>query len=337
MSATALIGSLGSVSGTAWANSSSTSAQNEVLSEEPAIGILLPVGPPDYSVIMNALKVDRKDVYPAATYWSGTISGVRVVVSLPIEDGVLMRSLAAQEMLHHYRIKAFLYPGTSGAHLGPDAMRVGDIVVGAEHVDFGNFFMARDGSLINDEFGHDPASARRSTLYMNPALHAMLSCSARRVAGETALPAWLNPKIPRERPDVFYYGKQGTSTMWLANKDFIEKVLDLSGAIDEDGDFYSAKVAEIYNIPFIEVSTISDSILEFPETKQGYPEHPAGAPRASIVAQTISNHVALDFIENYGKEIVSGADTFETPEQDPYGGDAFAHPKDLAAGISCDQ
>ena len=293
------------------------------------------MGPPEYKVIFDALRGDHEERQGPFVYHTGTISGIPVVVSIAPQDGPLMRSLAAQKMLQHYDIKAFIYPGTSGAHLGPDQMRLGDVVLGAANVDFGNFFMARDGSVIGNEFGHEKTGRLRySALYLDPKLLMPLACSARRVAEKTELPAWMNPGFSRPKPDIFYYGIQGTSTMWLANKEFMAKLDASSHAMDEDGDFYSNVVATLYHIPFIEVSTIADSILELPETERGSPVPPAGSSeKASVVAQRVSNHIAIDFIAHSGAMVLAGG--FATPVDYPYPAKVFETPKVMAGLDGC--
>ncbi|GBQ89034.1 hypothetical protein AA13595_2542 [Gluconacetobacter johannae DSM 13595] len=302
-------------------------AARAATSDRAAFGLLVPVGPPDYKMIFDQLQDDHVQTFGPFTYHAGRIHGVPVVVSVAPMDGPLMRSLAAQEMLHHYRIGAFLYPGTSGAHLGPEAMRIGDIVLGAANVNFGNFFMSKSGDLVGNEFGHEKSSPTHyDGLYLDPSLLGRLACAAHRVATHTTLPGWLNPHQPRTTPDIFYYGVQGTSTMWLANTDFIEKTNRIFHVIDEDGDWYSNLVATIYHVPFIEVSTISNSIFALPETDRGIPQPPDGkGPKANVTAQRISNAVILDLIAHDGLAIL--AEQHATPTVSPYPAGVFQDPK----------
>jgi adenosylhomocysteine nucleosidase len=296
-----------------------------VAAETPRIGILLPVGPRDYQTVMARVRDPVARRFGPFDYTAGTIDGVPVVVGIAPIDGPLMRSLSAQEMLQHYAIKAFVYPGTSGAHLGPERMRAGDIVLGAANVDFGNFFMAKSGALERDEFGNDPVSlSHYRTLYLDPKLLAPLACAASRVAAHVTLPPWFEGHHP---PVIFYYGVQGTSTMWLANRAFIAKIVDVFHAIDEDGDWYSNLLATIYHVPFIEVSTISDSILQFPATERGAPTPPAGAgPGAGIIAQRISDAIVVDLIARDGRRILTA--TYATPVTNPFPAAAFDRPTD---------
>jgi adenosylhomocysteine nucleosidase len=301
------------------------------VSGPPALGILMPLYPPDRSIIIGAMTSLKTETFGPFIYQTGTIDGVPVVVNVAPGKGPLLRSMGAADMLHRYNIKALLYPGTSGAHLGPKEMVVGDIVLGAANVDFGSFFMAKDGAVLPHE-ASEVTSGQKSfgTLYLDPRLLARLACAAYRTASAAALPAWLNPNVPRAKPEVFYYGTQGTSTMWLSNTDFIGKLHRAFGEIDEDGDWDSNMVAVLYKVPFIEVSGISDSILEYADTKTGVPATPAGAPKsASQITQDLSNLVLLDLIRHDGAEILRGG--FITDGTTPFAGENFSSPKSAGA------
>jgi adenosylhomocysteine nucleosidase len=221
------------------------------------LGILMPVGPKDYHVVFDNMKIDRHEQFGPFAYDVGTIRGVPVVVTIPSGDGPLIRSFAAAEMLHHYNIKAILYPGTSGAHLPTDRMRVGDIVLGAENVDFGNFFISHSGEIEASQFETKGAYAG---LYTDPRLLSALACAAQRVVSRSTVPAWLDANAQERKPDIFYFGIQGTSRMWLADVDLMSKIQRTFHEVDEDGDWYSDLLAVMYHVPFIEVSAISDSI-----------------------------------------------------------------------------
>lgn len=297
----------------------------------PRLALLVPVHPKDYSLIFNDMKDRKTEKFGPFSYETGTIFGVPVVVSIAPMDGTLMRSLAAQDMVYRYNIRAFLYPGTSGAHLGPDEMRAGDVVLGADNVDFNNYFYSKSGDVVAHEFSHEETGEfRYDRLYLDPQLLAKLACSANRVANETILPQWLNPKYKRIHPDVFYYGIQGTTTVWLANIELMDKLHAAFGEMDEDGDWYSMLVATMHGIPFIEVSTITDSIKEFPETERGIPPKPDDAPiKANQVGQNVSNRIILDLIAHEGGSILAG--NFKTPTTNPYETHLFKTPKQPAS------
>ncbi|MDE3187764.1 MAG: hypothetical protein KGM96_09605 [Acidobacteriota bacterium] len=303
---------------------------------EPRIGILIPNNPPDYSIIMGAFEKQGTENFGPFEFQMGRIRNVPVVVVLPPEDGPLVRSLAAQSMFEHYNVKAVVYAGTSGAHLGPDRMRIGDIVLGAENVDFGNFFMSKTGDVVGGEFDAPGRRRRFREFYLDPQLLGYLACSASRVAAHTALEPWANPVYKREKPQVFYFGVQGTSTMWLANPEFIAKAHRAFHEIDEDGDWYSNLAATLYHVPFIEVSVISDSILEFPETERGLPKPPEKQQSTGFLAQRISNRIAIDLIGQFGEQILGGR--FSTPQDSPFPAAYFADPthvQDLLKGMDC--
>jgi adenosylhomocysteine nucleosidase len=303
---------------------------------QPRIGILIPNNPPDYSIIMDAFSKVATEHFGPFEFRIGEIRNVPVVIVLPPADGPLLRSLAAQSMFEHYNVRAVVYAGTSGAHLGPDQMRIGDIVLGAENVDFGNFFMSKTGDVVGGEFDAPGKPRRFREFYLDPQLLGYLACSASRVAAHTALEPWANPVYKRETPQIFYFGVQGTSTMWLANPEFIAKTHRVFHEIDEDGDWYSNLAATLYHVPFIEVSVISDSILEFPETERGLPKPPEKQQSTGFLAQRISNRVAVDLIGHFGKQILGG--NFSTPQDNPFPAAYFTNPtnaQELMKGLDC--
>jgi adenosylhomocysteine nucleosidase len=308
-----------------------TEAADKPADATPRLGLLVPVHPKDYSLIINEMKDRKTEKFGPFSYEIGTINGVPVVVSIAPMDGPLMRSLTAQDMVYRYNIRAFLYPGTSGAHLGPDQMRVGDVVLGAENVDFNNYFMSKSGDVIAHEFSHEEnGEFRYDRLYLDPQLLAKLACSANRVSAQATLPRWINPKYERVHPDVFYYGIQGTTTVWLGNIELMDKLHAVFGEMDEDGDWYSNLVATMYGIPFIEVSTITDSIKEFPETERGIPPKPNNVVvKANQVGQDVSNKIILDLIAHEGGSILAG--NFNAPTTNPYEVGLFKNPKQPAS------
>jgi hypothetical protein len=69
------------------------------------LGILMPVGPPDYRVVFDAMHVTKRERFGPFTFVVGTIHGVPSVVTIPPGDGPLIRSFAAQEMVNHSRCR----------------------------------------------------------------------------------------------------------------------------------------------------------------------------------------------------------------------------------------
>jgi adenosylhomocysteine nucleosidase len=220
-------------------------------------------------------------------------------------------------MIHDFNVRALLYPGTSGGHLPKGQMGLGDIVLGAKNVDHGNYYLSPSGEIQADEFASTtPGQLHFGALYADPQLLSMLACSATRTAHETTLPAWLEPVTKDSHPQIFYFGIQGTSTIWSDNKAYTEATMKVFHEIDEDGDWYSNLAATLFHIPFLEVSVISNSIFAFPDRSHGTPTHPATEPDSHVLAQRLSNRIMLDLIANHGKEIL--ANTYTTPLQDPY-------------------
>lgn len=303
---------------------------------EPRIGILIPNNPPDYSVIMNDFRKEATENLGPFEFQVGEIRSVPVVIVVPPADGPLLRSLAAQAMFEHYNVRAVVYAGTSGAHLEPGQMRIGDIVLGAKNVDFGNFFMSKTGDVVGGEFDVPGKHRPFQEFFLDPKLLGYLACSASRVAAHTELEPWANPVYTRKTPQIFYFGVQGTSTMWLANREFIQKTHRAFHEIDEDGDWYSNLAATLYHVPFIEVSVISDSILEFPETERGLPTPPEHQASSGFLAQRISNRIAMDLIGSFGQQILGGK--FATPQESPFPAAYFADPtnaQQLLKGMDC--
>ena len=283
----------------------------------PRIGVLIPKGPPDYALLLDALR-DGKIVKDGPfEYRTGIITGVAVVLTIQPTDGEVMRALGAITMVHDFNLRAVLYPGTSGGHLPRGEMGVGDVVLGAKNVDHGNYYLSPTGEIEAGEFNAmQPGMLHYGPLYADPKLLAMLACSATRVARATELPAWLAPVTADKHPQVFYYGIQGSSTIWSDNRAYTEATMKVFHEIDEDGDWYSNLAATLYHVPFIEVSVISNSIFAFPERSHGTPESPKGEPNSHVFAQRESNRIALDLIGRYGKTILAGS--YTTPTEDPF-------------------
>ena len=305
----------------------------------PRIGIVIPIGPPHYGAITRHVAASSTRKYGPFTFHTGTIDKIPIVYCIQPFGGEFTRSLSTQAMAIHFHLKAVLYPGTSGAHVAPPRMLIGDVVLGAKQVNFGNFFMTRSGRLVPDEFHGVSSMGKYMDIYLNPRLLKDLACSAHRVASAITLPAWLNKGYHQTAPRVYYYGIQGTSSMWLANKAFIAKTDSVFHEVDEDGDWFSAVVSALYHIPFIEVSTISDSILELPHTRAGVPRPPAGARgvSASAIAQNISDAIMVSFIKHYGHELLTKS--YATPFSDPYAHARYVHPTaphGLLSGAGCD-
>jgi adenosylhomocysteine nucleosidase len=293
----------------------------------PRIGVLIPKGPPDYALWYDNLRDPGKIIDGPFVYTTGTISGVAVAVTVQPTDGEVMRALGAITMIHDFNLRAVLYPGTSGGHLPKGQMSVGDIVLGAQNVDHGNYYLSPKGEIEAGEFNAmQPGMLHYGPLYADPQMLAMIACSATRVAAKTTLPAWLAPVTKDAHPQIFYYGIQGSSTIWSDNQAYTDATMKVFHEIDEDGDWYSNLAATIYKVPFIEVSIISNSIYAFPERSHGTPAEPAGEANSHVFAQRLSNRIGLDLIARYGQRMLTGA--FTEPTADPFPAGVFDQPKD---------
>lgn len=288
------------------------------------LGLLIPVGPAHYGVIFkNFVKI--KDVRIGHfNYQVGNIYNIPVIICIQPFGGEFTRALTAQVMVDNFDIKALLYPGTSGAHVPPGKMHVGDIVVGTKQVNFANFYMSPAGVIVPDEFSGKSSLKDYEYFYLNRKLEEYAACAAKYVANREILPHWLNGKFKYNKPEIYYYGIQGTSSMWLADKSFIAKTDKVFHEVDEDGDWYSATVAKMADIPFIEVSTISDSVYEF--KGNGVPPRGKHQKSASEITQNISDLIMLRIIKIYGEDLLDKK--YNYPSVNPYPAYFYQTPKD---------
>lgn len=288
------------------------------------IGLLIPVGPAHYAVIMKKFKKIKSVRIGQFEYQIGSIYKIPVVICIQPFGGEYTRALTAQVMVDHFKIKALLYPGTSGAHIPPGKMHVGDIVIGTKQVNFANFYMSPTGKITPDEFSGKSSLRDYQYFYLNKKLEKYTACAARYVSDREALPSWINGKYKIQKPAVYYYGIQGTSTMWLADKSFIKKTDDVFHEVDEDGDWFSATVAKLAKIPFIEVSTISDSVFEF--SGNGVPPRGEHRKTASQITQDISDKIILRVIKTYGYNLLNKK--YSYPLRNPYPVSFYRTPTD---------
>ena len=299
----------------------------------PRLGILVPKGPPDYALLLDALHDPRHVQDGPFDFQTGTISGTAVVLIIQPAPGEVLRALGAMAMVHDFNLHILLYPGTSGGHLAKSQMAPGDIVLGAKNVDHGNYYLAPDGHIEPGEFNATlPNQPHTGPFYADPALLAMLACSASHVAAATTLPTWLSPVRADRHPQIFYYGIQGSSTIWSDDAAYIHATMAVFHEIDEDGDWYSNLAASLYQVPFLEVSVISNSIFAFPKAQRGTPVSPPSQPNSHVLAQRISNRVLLDLIAQHGTQLLSGS--FGNPTQSPYDAARFQTPRDPHALLS---
>jgi adenosylhomocysteine nucleosidase len=308
-------------------------AASVIADPTPRLGILVPIGPPDYAVLIDALN-DRQSIQDGPyTYQTGTISGVAVVLIIQPSDGDVIRSLGAQEMLRALNVRALIYPGTSGAQLSKGEMGIGDIVLGAKTINNSSYYISPSGAINPGQYAAvQPDVKHYGEIYADPKVLGMLACAANRVAASTTLPGWLENTANDGHPGIFYFGAQGSSTIWSDNLAYTKAIRDVYHQVDEDGDWDSALVATLWNVPFIEVSVISDSIFAFPNDSHGVPRHPAGETAANVVAQRLSDRIVLDLIARDGRRLLAG--TYANSLIDPYSADAFARPHDPQALLS---
>jgi adenosylhomocysteine nucleosidase len=293
----------------------------------PRLGIVIPRLPADYALLRDALKDSAHVQDGAFDFETGTIAGTPVVMVVQPAPGEVLRALESTAMIHDFNLRLLFYAGTSGGHLPKGQMAPGDIVLGAKNVDHGSYHVAPDGRMEGGVYeAMNPGAAYTSPFYADPALLSMLACSASRVATATTLPPWVAPIRADAHPQVFYFGIQGSSTVWSDSKAYIEASMAVFHEIDEDGDWYSNLAASLYNIPFLEVSVISNSIFAFPDALHGTPAHPESEADSHVIAQRISNRVLLDLIGRNGKQLLTG--TYASSTQSPFPASDFETPLD---------
>src|SRR6201992_1338415 len=135
----------------------------------PRLGILIPKGPPDYALVLNALEHPAHVHDGPFDFQTGTIAGTPVVLIIQPAPGEVLRALGAITMAHDFHLKVLLYPGTSGGHLPKGQMAPGDIVLGAKNVDHGNYYLAPDGHMEAGEFTATmPGQPYVGPLYADP-------------------------------------------------------------------------------------------------------------------------------------------------------------------------
>lgn len=293
----------------------------------PRVGILVPKGPPDYGLLLDAVEKPAHVHDGPFDFETGTIAGTPVVLIIQPAAGEVLRALGAAAMIRDFNLRVLLYPGTSGGHLPKGEMAPGDIVLGAKNVDHGNYYLAPDGHIEAGEFtARMPGQAYVGPLYASPALLPLLACSASRVAAATTLPDWVAPVRSDKHPQVFFFGIQGSSTIWSDNQAYTKATMAVFHEIDEDGDWYSNLEATLYKVPFLEVSVISNSVFAFPAANHGTPAGPASEPNSHVLAQRISNRTVLDLIRRDGSELLGA--TFTDPSVTPYPEANFNTPRD---------
>jgi adenosylhomocysteine nucleosidase len=302
----------------------------------PRIGILLPLRPVDYTLFTSAVADSRTEHVGPFDFTIGTIDGIPVVINIASEDGPLLRCLAAQAMVTHYNVRVAIYPGTSGAALGADQIHVGDVVLGAKNIEIGMFFMDNDGTIGGNEFESVKGQGPHGDFYADPRLLGMLACSATQEVHKFDPPRWLNPSAPNAKPAIFYFGAQGTTTMWIQYRPLLEKIHNRYHPTSEDGDWFSNLAAALYGVPFVEVSVIANSIYEFPKQFRGRSPSPLNGDDSNFVAQALSNRIALNLIRRFGQGLLTGE--FTNPKSSPFPASYFADPKNprqLMEGMDC--
>ncbi|WP_082954535.1 5'-methylthioadenosine/S-adenosylhomocysteine nucleosidase family protein [Acidihalobacter prosperus] len=254
-------------------------------------GILMPLAPKNYSVLLSHLEDARTQVIGGFTFHTGTLSGIPVVACVQPVDGDATRALVAQKMMDAFSLRAMIYAGTSGSHL--KRLRIGDVLIARRVVDFGNYITTRSGRIIPGEF-HDTesnAAGSGAMMYLYPSVP--LSDLAYRAAMsmKPETPAWMNQNDKPSMAYIMDYGTQGSSAMWLRNPKAIRESDRIFHEADESGGYGTALASLINKVPFVELNVMSDNALQVPTKFDTY------FHRSSLYAQQLAYEIVLRMFE----------------------------------------
>jgi adenosylhomocysteine nucleosidase len=222
--------------------------------------------------LLAALEHKEQIQIAAWTFWRGRIAGKRVVVSRT-EVGPINAVAATTLAIERFHPKLILNQGTAGAN-DPE-LKVYDIVVGAETVDYGAFRSthAEQGTGINQE--------RWAPLTHKLRLEGKERIEFKRFAGdEAALKVALATPYARGRlrkgvvGAAFEYNRELDRLLWV-RKTYGTDSEDMESA-------FAAGTAAGFKVPFLAVRIISDSEFYAPELKEA-----AGEYCAAFVVEVI--------------------------------------------------
>lgn len=278
------------------------------------VGIVLPASPDTLRQYLNKMHTYNIVLVDGLKFYTGTIYNVNVVVSVPPSIGGLTYSgIDCFVLENHFRPNVLIDPGTAGSHLYD--LSVGDVVIGARVVNFGNYMTTRTGIIIpgadNLLVGHHEGYKGKKPdfeyLYANrnlvdkaymAAQHLNLYTSGFFLKAKNGRKAW-----------IVKYGTQGSADTWLRDPKLIRRSSRIFGEIDEAGDWPIALVSCESNVPFIEIHTIANAPLNFPTKINSY------FHKCSVFAQDRSNDIVLSMIHeiSISKLVIPNHDCNRTP------------------------
>lgn len=279
-------------------------------------GILLPLGPNNYSVLMSHLKNDKVYKLTGYTFHTGTIHGVPVVTCVQRIDGDATRGLVAQKMMDTFHLKALIYAGTSGSHL--KRLHIGDVLIARRVVDFGNFITNRSGEMVPGEFhnGEPNAAGAGKMMYLYNSVPLSDLAYRAAVALKLETPAWMNQNGKSSKTYIMNYGTQGSSAMWIRSPEIIGKFHKIFHEADESGGYDTALAALLNKVPFVELNTISDSALEVPTKFDAY------LRRSSFYTQKVAYEIVLKMLEMiHAGDVPKGLTGYQDMTRNPYPAD----------------
>lgn len=222
-----------------------------------------------------AALTDKQQIQLAAwTFWRGRIGAKTVVVSRT-EVGPINAVAATTLAIEHFHPKLIINQGTAGAN--DPTLKVYDIVVGAETVDYGAFRSAHadQGAGISQD--------RWLPLTHKLRLDGKERIEFKRFAGdEAAMQTALATPYARGRLSkgvvgaAFEYNRELDRLLWV-RKTYGTDSEDMESA-------FAAGTAVGFKVPFLAIRIISDSEFYAPELKEA-----AGEYCAAFVVEVIKN------------------------------------------------
>lgn len=260
------------------------------------IGIILPASPDTVNQYLSKVSDLTIRYFDGLKFYLGNLYGQKIVIGVPKPIGGLTYTAIDCFILEKkFRPEIVIDPGTSGSHLYN--LSIGDVVIGARVVNFGNYMTTRKGGIIpgsdnllyGDKEGYNDGKPDIEYIYSDPTLIKLaynvakelhLYTNARYLHAGKGRKAW-----------VMEYGTQGSAETWLRDPKMIRASTKIFGEVDESGDFPIALISYENRIPFIEIHTIANASLNF-KTKINTYFHDC-----SLFAQKRSNLITMSLIK----------------------------------------
>lgn len=264
------------------------------------IGIVLPASPNTAYQYLRKMKNYKIINFEGLTFYTGKLYGINTVISVPpAVGGLTYTGIDCFVLEKKFKPKLLIDPGTAGSHLYD--LTVGDVVIGARVVNFGNYITTRTGRiipgadnlLVGDKEGYKGKEPDTEYLYSNPILVNLTYKVAKNLKLYT--PKGILKAKEGRKAWIVRDGTQGSSDTWLRDPELIRASSKIFGEIDEAGDWPIALISCDDKIPFIEIHTIANAALDFPTKINSYFHD------CSLYAQKRSNSIAIALIKKIAK------------------------------------